>query len=59
MDGLRIKDGRLINDRPPSESGIAKLCRLKNDIRRSQKVSIIADGVDLADQRKKFFEGKR
>ena len=58
MDGLRIKDGRLINDRPSSESGLAKLCRLKKDIKRSEKVSIIAQGVELAEMKKNFFSGK-
>ena len=58
MDGLRIKDGRLINDRPSSESGLAKLCRLKKDIKRSEKVSIIAQGVELAEMKKSFFSGK-
>jgi len=58
MDGLRIKDGRLINDRPSSESGLAKLCRLKKDIKRSEKVSMIAQGVELAEMKKSFFSGK-
>mgnify|MGYP003653580110 FL=1 len=59
MDGLRIKDGRLINDRPSSESGLAKLCRLKKDIKRSEKVSIIAQGVEMAEMKKNLFGGFR
>jgi len=48
----------LINDRPSSESGLAKLCRLKKDIKRSEKVSIIAQGVELAEMKKNLFSGK-
>lgn len=58
MDGLRIKDGRLINDRPSSESGLAKLCRLKKDIKKAEKVSMIAQGVELAEMKKNLFSGK-
>ena len=48
----------MINDRPSSESGLAKLCRLKNDIKKAEKVSIIAQGVELAEMKKNFFSGK-
>ena len=56
MDGLRIKGGRLVNDRPTSESGLAKLCRLKSDINRQKKVSIIADGVQMGEAREQLFK---
>jgi len=48
----------LINDRPSSESGLAKLCRLKSDIKKAEKVSMIAQGVELAEMKKNFFSGK-
>jgi hypothetical protein len=57
MDGLRIKDGRLINDRPTSESGLAKLCRVKKEVKRMEKVSIIADGVQMGEAREQLFKG--
>lgn len=56
MDGLRIKGGRLINDRPASESGLAKLCRVKKELKRMEKVSIIADGVQMGEAREQLFK---
>tara|TARA_R100000482_G_C5111251_1_gene140697 strand:- start:803 stop:985 length:183 start_codon:yes stop_codon:yes gene_type:complete len=56
MDGLRVKDGRLINDRPTPESGLAKLCRVKKDMKRMEKVSMIAEGVALGEARKEIFK---
>ena len=54
MDGLTMKRGREINLRPDSESGIAKACRIKKELKRAAKVSKIADGIELAEQRKDF-----
>ena len=49
-----MKGGREINLRPDSESGIAKACRIKKELKRAAKVSKIADGIELAEQRKDF-----
>ncbi len=54
MDGLIIKNGRLINNRPPSESGIARACSIKKSVDRERKVSQIADGIERAEMRKSF-----
>ena len=54
MDGLYVKNGRLINDRQPSESGIAKACSIKKSIKRERKVNQIADGIERAEMRKSF-----
>lgn len=50
--GLYVKDGRLINDRPDGESGIAMAARLRAKMKGSKKVRNIADGIELAEQRK-------
>ena len=54
MDGLTMKNGREINNRPDSESGIAKACRIKKEVKRSRKAALIADGIELAESRKDF-----
>ena len=54
MDGLYVKNGRLINDRQPSESGIAKACSIKKSVDRERKVNQIADGIERAELRKSF-----
>jgi len=43
-DGLTMKNGRLINNRPTSETGIAEMARARKMAKREEKVSMIADG---------------
>jgi len=43
MDGLTIKNGRLINNRPDSEMGITKICRMKKAEKRAEKISMIVE----------------
>jgi hypothetical protein len=52
MDGLTIKDGRLINNRPDGETGIAMAARLRRNVKRMEKISMIADGIEAAEMRK-------
>lgn len=44
MDGLRIKDGRLINDRPEPVIGLYEMARAKKARKRADKVAMIAEG---------------
>jgi hypothetical protein len=54
INGLYVKDGRLINERPDSESGIAKAGAIKKAMRNSRKVNQIAEGMELAENKKNF-----
>jgi|TARA_R110000823_G_C15527836_1_gene456435 hypothetical protein len=54
VDGLYIKNGRLINDRPDGESGIARAASVKRSIRNDRKINQIAEGIELADNKKNF-----
>jgi|TARA_B110000967_G_C18648025_1_gene441887 hypothetical protein len=54
INGLYVKDGRLINERPDSESGIAKAGAIKKAMRNSKKVNQIAEGMELAENKKNF-----
>ena len=54
--GLYSKDGRLINARPDSESGIDKAASIKKEIKKARKISMIADGIELAEMRKNIRE---
>jgi len=56
MDGLRVEKGRLVNDRYPSESGIAKAARIKRAVENDRKINQIAEGIQVAEDRKKFNE---
>ncbi len=54
VDGLYIKDGRLINDRPTSESGIARAANIKRAVKNDRKINQIAEGIQLAEDKKNF-----
>lgn len=56
VNGLYIKDGRLINDRVPSESGIAKAARIKRAVENDKKINQIAEGIELAENKKNWRE---
>tara|TARA_R110001606_G_scaffold71900_1_gene165504 strand:- start:580 stop:777 length:198 start_codon:yes stop_codon:yes gene_type:complete len=56
MGGLKVKDGRLINDRPDGISGIAEASMLKKAVKNAKKIEKIADGISLAERRKGFYE---
>jgi len=52
MDGLNIKSGRLVNDRLPGETGIAQAARYCKMKKRSEKISMLADAIELSNMRK-------
>lgn len=54
VDGLYVKDGRLINDRKDGETGIAQMSRAKHSIDRQKKINEIAEGIERAEDNKKF-----
>ena len=56
VNGLLIKDGRLINDRPNSMSGIQKIADMKRAVDNDRKINMIAEGIQLAENKKNFNE---
>ena len=54
VDGLYIKDGRLIHDRPSSESWIARAASIKRSVKNYRKINQIAEGIQLAEDKKNF-----
>ncbi len=55
-DGLTVKDGRLINNRPCSKNGIEKAAELRKAIKRADKISMISEGVALGDMKAEMRE---
>lgn len=53
--GLTVKNGRLVNERPAGISGIQQAANIKRTIDRSRKVDMIADGINLAEDKKDFY----
>ncbi len=51
VDGLYVRDGRLINDRFPGETGIAQAARYRKQMEKQYKIDCIADGIERAKMR--------
>ena len=54
VDGLYIKNGRLINDRMDSMTGIQQAANMKRIIKEDRKIKRTADGIERAEDMKKF-----
>ena len=49
MDGLKVKNGRLINDRPEPVIGLYEMACAKKSRKKAEKISIIAEGNMLSE----------
>lgn len=56
IDGLYVKNGRLINERPNSMTGIQKAVSIKRSVSNDRKINQVAEGIQLAENKKKFNE---
>ena len=56
INGLYVKDGRLINDRPDARSGIEKAAELRKAIKRQNNIEQIEEGVRRAQVLAKFMD---
>lgn len=52
VDGLSIKQGRLINERPNGMTGIAEAANLRRMKKNLYKEQCIANGIEMAEMRK-------
>lgn len=55
-DGLTIKNGRLINDRPTGTTGIQEAVQIKKDLKKSKKLEMYSEAVSLGIQKAKNVE---
>ena len=55
VEGLYVQDGRLINGRPDSMTGIQTAAMLKTSMKRAKKISMIADAINLAENKKDYY----
>ena len=51
VNGLYVKDGRLINDRPNGMTGIEEASMRRNQMKKQYKIDCIADGIERAKMR--------
>jgi hypothetical protein len=58
-DGLTVKNGRLINDRPNGMTGIQEAAEIKKGLKRAKKLELYSEavsiGIQKADVMKKMF----
>lgn len=54
MDGLTVKDGRLVNERPVGMTGIQQAANIKRMVKEERKIKMIADGIQRAEAMEKF-----
>lgn len=55
VEGLYVKNGRLINGRPNGMTGIQQAANMKRIIDEDRKIKMIADGLERAEMRKDLF----
>ena len=59
MEGLRIHNGRLINNRPDSMTGIERVAQIKKAMKREEKISMMTDAMrrkDMMDELKLHYK---
>jgi len=56
VDGLYVKDGRLINDRPDGMMGIAKAAMMKKALKKQENAQMIEDGIIRAKMMEKYMD---
>ena len=57
MDGLTVKNGRLINNRPDGITGIQEACMIKKSMKRAKKIDMMAEAIDVSKMRSDYFRG--
>ena len=56
IDGLYVKNGRLINERPNGMTGIQKAVSIKRSVTNDRKINQVAEAIQLAENKKNFNE---
>jgi len=56
INGLYVKDGRLINDRPDSRSGLERAAEMRKAVKRQNNIEQIAEGIRRAQMLERFMD---
>ena len=56
VEGLYVKDGRLINGRPNSMMGIEQAAKMKSEVKRQRNIEEIAQGIQRAKMMERFMD---
>jgi hypothetical protein len=55
-DGLTVKDGRLINNRPNGKNGIEKAAELKKALKKAEKIQMYSEAVALGNMKEDMMQ---
>jgi len=55
-DGLTVKDGRLINNRPNSKNGIEKAAELRKALKKAEKIEMYSEAVALGNMKEDMMQ---
>jgi len=55
-DGLTVKDGRLINNRPDGKNGIEKASELKKALKKAEKIEMYSEAVALGNMKEDMMQ---
>lgn len=55
-DGLTVRNGRLINNRPDGQTGIAQAAEIRKSMKRAEKISIVAKGTAMGEMMSEMGE---
>lgn len=58
-EGLTVKNGRLVNNRPNNMTGIQEAAMYRQQMKKQYKIDCIADGIERAEMRKEMRKGLR
>jgi len=58
-DGLTIKNGRLINNRPTGITGIQEAAQIKSNLKKAKKLEMYSEAVSLGIQKAENVENIR
>ena len=56
INGLYVKDGRLINDRPDSRSGLERAAEIRKAVERQNNIEQISEGIRRAQELTKYMD---
>lgn len=54
-NGLDVRNGRLVNNRPDGMTGIQQMCETKKAMKREQKISMMVEADVRASMREKML----
>ena len=56
FDGLTMKNGRLINNRPDGQTGIAQAAQVRKSMKQAEKIMVVAKGTAMGEMMSEMGE---